>query len=83
MSYEQGRMWIRFFERFPFDPETLHFAPPASIAACIVNANGGVKGKTVSARDMLVVKPPPEKPVSMDEKWRRLFSKKQQTNKPA
>lgn len=82
MTAAQGDMWKRFYQRFPFDPESLYYAPPASIAACIVNAHGGRDGRAVSVRDMLLVKPP-EKPESLDQKMRRIFERMPKNPKPA
>ena len=82
MSAAQGDMWKRFYQRFPFDPESIYYAPPASIAASIVNVNGGRDGRAVSVRDMLLIKPP-EKPETLDDKMRRIFSRMPQNPKPA
>jgi hypothetical protein len=85
MSDAQARMWIRFYRRYPFDPESMYFKPAAAIAASIVNANGGVKGKAIGVDKTLdmIRDRPPEKPVSLDEKFRRMFASKKQPEKPA
>jgi hypothetical protein len=53
LPFSEVSRWLRVWERFPFDLESLHHRPMAHLACLYANANKGKDSAPVTVRDMM------------------------------
>ncbi len=70
ISVEEFDLWCRYYQRQPFDDQSNHHVPLASLQATVANFGGGKKKLT----DFLVFRKSDDEKPDLDAKLRTLFA---------